>query len=72
MFKLNIFVSFVIFSFLLVGTSIVKNKTRELEKKIYYLTKEISLKEKDYKESEFDFAYLTSPRIIEKKNWTSW
>ena len=33
MFKLNIFVSFVIFSFLLVGTSIVKNKTRELEKK---------------------------------------
>ena len=67
MFKLNIFVSFVIFSFLLVGTSIVKNKTRELEKKIYYLTKEISLKEKDYKESEFDFAYLTSPRIIEKK-----
>ena len=24
-------------------------------------------KEKDYKESELDFAYLTSPKMIEKK-----
>ena len=67
MFKLKIFTSVVIFSFLLVGTSIIKNKTRELEKKIHYLSKEISLKEKDYKESELDFAYLTSPKMIEKK-----
>ena len=67
MFKLKIFASVVIFSFLLVGTSIIKNKTRELEKKIYHLSKEISLKEKDYKESELDFAYLTSPKMIEKK-----
>ena len=67
MFKLKIFASIVIFSFLLVGTSIIKNKTRELEKKIHYLSKEISLKEKDYKESELDFAYLTSPKMIEKK-----
>ncbi len=67
MFKLKIFASVVIFSFLLVGTSIIKNKTRELEKKINYLSKEISLKEKDYKESELDFAYLTSPKMIEKK-----
>ena len=66
MFKLKIFASVVIFSFLLVGTSIIKNKTRELEKKIHYLSKEISLKEKDYKESELDFAYLTSPKMIEK------
>ena len=71
MFKLKIFTSVVIFSFLLVGTSIIKNKTRELEKKIHYLSKEISLKEKDYKESELDFAYLTSPKMIEK-NWPSW
>ena len=48
MFKLKIFASIVIFSFLLVGTSIIKNKTRELEKKIYFLSKEILLKEKDY------------------------
>ena len=67
MFKLKIFASVVIFAFLLVGTSIIKNKTRELEKKINYLSKEISLKEKDYKESELDFAYLTSPKMIEKK-----
>ena len=67
MFKLKIFASVVIFSFLLVGTSIIKNKTRELEKKIHYLSKVILLKEKDYKESELDFAYLTSPKMIEKK-----
>ena len=67
MFKLKIFASVVIFAFLLVGTSIIKNKTRELEKKIHYLSKEILLKEKDYKESELDFAYLTSPKMIEKK-----
>ena len=67
MFKLKIFASVVIFAFLLVGTSIIKNKTRELEKKINYLSKEILLKEKDYKESELDFAYLTSPKMIEKK-----
>ena len=36
MFKLKIFASIVIFSFLLVGTSIIKNKTRELEKKFIF------------------------------------
>ena len=69
MFKLKIFASVVIFSFLLVGTSIIKNKTRELEKKIHYLSKEISLKEKDYKETELDFAYLSSPKMIEELKW---
>lgn len=67
MFKFKIFISVVIFAFLLFGTSVIKNQTRILEKKIYYLGKEILKKEKDLNETQLDFFYLTSPLIIEKK-----
>ena len=33
MFKFKIFFSIFIFTFLLIGTSIIKNQTREIEKK---------------------------------------
>ena len=56
-----------IFSFLLFGTSIIKNKTREIEKKINNYNEVIYDKEKDHKESQLDYYYLTSPSIIEKK-----
>ncbi len=67
MFKFKIFISVVIFAFLLFGTSVIKNQTRILEKKINYLGKEILKKEKDLNETQLDFFYLTSPLIIEKK-----
>ena len=67
MFKFKIFISIVIFAFLLFGTSVIKNQTRILEKKINYLGKEILKKEKDLNETQLDFFYLTSPLIIEKK-----
>ena len=67
MFRFKFIISISIFSLLLVGTSIVKNKTRELEKKIYLKSKAIHLIEKDLNESYLDFSYLTSPSIIEKK-----
>ena len=67
MFKLKMLVSVVIFSSLLVITSIIKNQTREIEKKIYTLSDIIFLKEKDLNESQLDFSYLISPSIIEKK-----
>ena len=67
MFKLKVFIILVVFSCLLVGTSIIKNKTREIERNIYSLKKIVNLKEKDLKESQLDFFYLTSPSIIEKK-----
>ncbi len=67
MFKLKVFIILVVFSCLLVGTSIIKNKTREIERNIYSLKKIVNLKEKDLKESQLDFFYLTSPLIIEKK-----
>ena len=57
----------IIFTFLLIGTSIIKNQTREIEKKIYNISNKIFLKEKDLNESQLDFFYLTSPSIIERK-----
>tara|TARA_B110000444_G_C18312192_1_gene354551 strand:+ start:138 stop:476 length:339 start_codon:yes stop_codon:yes gene_type:complete len=65
--KIKIFISIIIFSSFLFGTSIIKNETREIEKKIYKISKKISLKEKDINESQLDFSYLTSPSIVEKK-----
>ena len=67
MFKIKIFISIIIFSTLLVFTSIIKNQTREIEKKIYNLSNIILTKEKDFNESQLDFFYLTSPFMIEKK-----
>ena len=67
MIKSKIILSTIIFLILLIVTSIIKNQTRIIEKKNYNLNKKISLKEKDLNESQFDFYYLTSPLLIEKK-----
>ena len=67
MFRIKILISMTIFSFLLIGTSFIKNQTREIEKKIFNLNKIVQLKEKDLNESYLDFSYLTSPAIIENK-----
>ena len=67
MFKIKIFVSIITFSILLIVTSIIKNQTRETEKKILNLSKIIKIKEKDLNESELDFSYLSSPMIIHDK-----
>ncbi len=67
MFKLKIFISVIIFSTLLIGTSIIKNQSRDIEKKIYNLSKKIFIKEKDLNESQLEYSYLSSPVMIEKK-----
>tara|TARA_B100000242_G_C42923426_1_gene428194 strand:- start:152 stop:490 length:339 start_codon:yes stop_codon:yes gene_type:complete len=67
MFKLRIFISAIIFSSLLIGTSSIKNETRELEKKINILTKAHAQKERTFSEVQLDYHYLTSPSVIEKK-----
>ena len=67
MFKIKIFVSIITFSILLIVTSIIKNQTRETEKKILNLSKIIKIKEKDLNESQLDFSYLSSPMIIHDK-----
>ncbi len=65
MFKIKILLSIIIFSFLLFGTSIIKNETREIEKKIITLNNNYNLKIKDLVESQLDLSYLTSPLMIE-------
>ena len=67
MFKLRIFLSIIIFSFLLIFTSFIKNQSREIEKKINNISKIINIREKDLNETQLDFFYLTSPSILEQK-----
>ena len=67
MLRIKFLTSIIIFSLLLIGTSIIKNKTRDIEKKIYQLNKIIHLKKNDFNGSQLDYFYLTSPAIIEKK-----
>ena len=67
MFKIRIFFSVIFFSLLLVGTSFIKNQTREIEKKILKISKIIYLKKKDFNDSQLDFFYLSSPSVLEKK-----
>ena len=67
MFRSKIIITTIIFLILLIFTSIIKNQTREIEKKLYFLNKKIALKERDINDSQFDFQFLTSPAEIEKK-----
>ena len=67
MFKSKIIISTIVFLFFLIITSIIKNQTRIIEKKIYKLNEITNLKEKDINESQLDFHFLTSPAEIEKK-----
>ena len=67
MFKLKIIIPTIIFLILLIITSIIKNQTRIIEKKLYKLNEVVILKERDVNESQLDFYFLTSPAEIEKK-----
>mgnify|MGYP001302298570 CR=1 FL=1 len=67
MLKSKIFLSAIIFLILLIITSVIKNQTRIIEKKLYKLNTSITLKEKDINEAQLDFYFLSSPAEIEKK-----
>ncbi len=67
MFNPRFIVAISIFILFLVITSVVKNKTRILEKQISNLNTKILHKKKDINETQLDFYYLTSPAEIEKK-----
>ena len=67
MFKTKFIISTLLFITFLLITSAIKNKTRVLEKKIYSLNNKILKIERDLKETQLDFYYLTSPKEIEKK-----
>ena len=67
MFKMKFIIASSIFISFLIVTSIIKNKTRVIEKNISNLSKIILIKTKDINEAQLDFHYLTSPAEIEKK-----
>ena len=67
MFKTKLITSLLVFFIFLIITSIIKNKTRVIEKQIFNLKTKIFSKEKDLNETQLDFYYLTSPREIENK-----
>ena len=67
MFRSKIIITTIIFLILLIFTSIIKNQTRIIEKKLYFLNKKIALKEIDINDSQLDFHFLTSPAELEKK-----
>jgi len=63
----KIFLSFFIFLFLMILTSVVKNKTRLIEKNIIKHEKKIANLKNDLLESQLDYYYLTSPNYISNK-----
>ena len=67
MFKINLIVSIFVFSILLIITSVVKNKTRIIEKNIYKIDRKIAAIEKDLHETQLDYFYVSSPGYLSKK-----
>ena len=63
----KILISLVIFSFLMFFTSLVKNKTRIIEKNIDHLETKIGYIKNNLYEAQLDYFYLSSPSNIEKK-----
>ena len=59
----NILISITLISGL-IFTSLIKNKTRLLEKELVYLDNEINSLSSDLSEASLDFQYLTTPKRI--------
>ena len=67
MFKTKFIISLSIFITCLIITSVIKNKTRVLEKQILELNTKIFAMKKNINETQLDFYYLSSPKIVETK-----
>tara|TARA_B100001093_G_scaffold321470_1_gene306802 strand:+ start:7545 stop:7850 length:306 start_codon:yes stop_codon:yes gene_type:complete len=63
----KLIISIIVFSLSLFCISIIKNKTRIIEKKILTYEKEISDLKRNLYESQLDYYYLTSPEMLQEK-----
>ena len=63
----KLIISVSVFSLLLFCTSVIKNKTRIIEKNIETYEKQIFTLKKELFESQLDFNYLTSPKMLQEK-----
>jgi len=66
MFKKTLIISLSIFLILMIFTSRVKHETRNLEKKINKINKEIVILKKQLSDAETDFVYLSNPAQLKK------
>ena len=66
MFNKQLFISLIIFSVLMIFTSMIKTKTRIIEKNILVYERKIANLQNNLHEAELDYYYLSSPRIISK------
>ena len=58
MFKQSLILSLTVFFTLMIITSVIKNKTRNLEKEIEKINKEVAFLEKQLSDAETDYIYL--------------
>jgi len=65
--NIKLIISILVFLLLLFCTSIIKNKTNIIEKNIVFHEKRIFTLEKELYESQLEFNYLTSPKILHEK-----
>ena len=63
----KVIISIVIFTILIILTSLIKTKTRLVEKKITLYEKKIINLENNLHEIQLDYFYLTSPDYISSK-----
>ena len=66
MFKKSLIFSLTVFFTLMIITSLIKNKTRNLEKEIEKINKEVTFLEKQLSDAEIDYIYLSSPEKLKK------
>ena len=66
MFNKKLMISLTIFLIFMVFTSTVKHKTRNFEKKINTLNREITVLRKELKDARTDYVYLSSPAQLQK------
>ena len=66
MFNKKIFISIIAFSILMTFTSLIKTKTRIIEKSISTYEKKIANLQNNLYESELDYHYLSSPKILSR------
>tara|TARA_B110001450_G_scaffold240960_1_gene250081 strand:+ start:449 stop:787 length:339 start_codon:yes stop_codon:yes gene_type:complete len=67
MYKIKVIISVGIFSILLGMTSVIKTKTRIIEKNNLKFNTQISAIKKDLHETQLDYYYLSSPRNLSSK-----
>ena len=66
MFKKSLILSLAVFFILMIITSVIKNKARNLEKEIEKINKEVVFLEKQLSDAETDYIYLSTPKKLKK------